>query len=119
MDGIDQRVIEKPGSGEKRLVRSALCGSQYLEIRQPVVFCGTCQTRRRMLYVLEAWRGGYWTCLTCGERWHTEDGRMERPFMRGWRKQSVEQAKDFWKRHGRLTLTKSLLMETIGAGEGQ
>ena len=103
----------RPAGEETVRTFSALCGAQYLEVKQPVVFCETCDTRRRMLYVLEAWRGAYFTCLTCGERWHSEDGRMERPFARGWRKQSVETARSFWKRHGRLTLRKSAILETL------
>lgn len=103
----------KPDNKENKRTFTALCGSQYLEIKQPVVFCETCQVRRRMLFVLEAWRGAYWTCLSCGERWHSEDGRMERPFARGWRKREIESAKSFWMRHGRLTLRKTLLMEMM------
>ena len=78
----------------------AICGSRYIEVRMPVEQCETCGRRRRMLRTTEEWYGTYWTCLTCGDTWHSDEGRMERPFMRGWREHSVERAKAFWRRHG-------------------
>ena len=79
----------------------AICGANYLEVGMPMVFCETCGRRRRMLYRMEAWRGGYWRCLSCGENYHSEEDRVERPFARGWRERSVVAAKEFWARNGR------------------
>ena len=81
-----------------------ICRTTYDEVKQPVRYCETCNRRCRMLYVFRHWYGGMFTCLTCGERYGTEEGRMERPFARGWRKQSAEKAKRFWRGHGRKEL---------------
>ena len=87
------------------MASDAICGAKYLEIKQPVVHCETCGVNRRMLFRMEAWRGGFWTCLSCGENYNPEEGRMERPFARGWRRRSVAEAKRFWREHGRKEFT--------------
>ena len=86
-----------------------ICRPRYAEVKQPVVHCETCGLRRRMLYVFERWYGGKFTCLTCGEKYSVDEGRMERPFARGWRQRSVERAKRIWREHGR----KDMDMEAI------
>ncbi len=88
----------------------AICGPNYLEVSQPVGECPTCKRRRRMLILVEAWSGVYWTCMTCGERYHSDEGRMERPFARGWRAESVATARAIWKRYGRVRLSKRRLL---------
>lgn len=57
-----------------------------------ITYCPVCECRRRMLVEDGAWWGFTITCLTCGDRWG-EDGRMPRPFARGWRERSVAKAK--------------------------
>ena len=93
--------------------RGAVCGPRYIEIKLPVEFCSTCERPRRMLYRLAAWYGAEWTCLTCGEEFNSDEGRKERPFRRGWREDNVRRAKDFWRRHGRLRLTRRALLEGV------
>lgn len=88
-----------------------VCANRYFEIKQPIEWCETCEARRRMLLVVEVWRGGNWTCLTCGERWHADEGRMERPFTPGWRRDSVKRAKRLWERYGRVRVTRTRLDE--------
>ncbi len=85
-----------------------LCGPDYAEVKQPVMYCPTCDQRRRMLMLVEAWRGAGFTRLTCGERYHEDEGRMERPFSPGWRQRSVEDAKALWTQTGRVRLQKEL-----------
>ena len=82
----------------------SICGNTYLEIKQPVEYCPTCEQPRRMLYRLRAWLGPDWTCLSCGERF-CEEGRMERPFAPAWRRRNIEEARSFWERHGRKRLS--------------
>lgn len=53
--------------------------------------CPTCNKNSFMLGHHAMWYGTDWTCLGCGERFN-EDGIVERPFMRGWRKKSIESA---------------------------
>ena len=70
---------------------------RYIIVKQPVHECPTCKTCRRFLLRVQPWYGADSTCLTCGDSW--QDGeRMERPFMRGWRKESVKHARAFWAR---------------------
>ena len=57
-----------------------------------ISFCPTCGCRRRMLVECAAWWGTTWTCLTCGDGW-AEEGRLPRPFARGWRGREVARAK--------------------------
>ena len=60
--------------------------------------CPTCKRRRFALCLHYEWFGPDMTCLGCGERWN-EDGRAERPFARGWRKESIRQAREAGKRY--------------------
>ena len=89
-----------------------ICGSHYIEVAQPVRECPTCNRRRRFLMLIEAWRGAYWTCLTCGERYHSDEGRMERPFRPGWRMESVKKAKAIWEEYGRVRFSMKRLLST-------
>lgn len=56
--------------------------------------CPTCKKRTRFFGWFQEWYGWELTCLSCGEVFHGEEGRAERPFMRGWRKLSIQRA---WK----------------------
>ena len=61
------------------------------------VWCPTCDKMRYMTAIHYEWYGWYHTCLRCGEHWG--DGEMlERPFMRGWRKENTKEAKEQWRR---------------------
>ena len=94
-------------------MRGAICGPTYIEVKMPVEHCPTCERPRRMLYRLAAWYGAEWTCLTCGEEFDADEGRKERPFRRGWREDNVQRSRDFWRRHGRLRLTRRALTEAF------
>jgi len=55
--------------------------------------CPTCKRPRRMLGQFVEWYGTTWTCAGCGDSW--QDGyRGERPFAPGWRRQSIEFARE-------------------------
>ena len=90
-----------------------ICGG-FDEQRQPVMHCTTCDCRRRMLAQTHLWTGTIWTCLSCGERYASDEGRMERPFAPGWRKKNIKHAKEMWATYGRIVLTKSQLSEWLG-----
>ena len=91
---------------------SAVCGPRYIEVSQPVRECPTCEKRRRFLMTSEAWYGFYWTCLSCGERFHSDEGRMERPFMPRWREESIKEAKEIWREYGRVRFSIRRLLAT-------
>lgn len=58
--------------------------------------CPTCKKPRFFLAWFYDWYGWDQTCLGCGEHW--SGGEMcERPFMRGWRKKSIDAAKKRWR----------------------
>ena len=69
--------------------------------------------------VVDTWYGAYWTCLTCGERYHSDEGRMERPFARGWRAESVRNAKAIWASYGRVRLRKMELLSLTSDDGGK
>lgn len=57
-----------------------------------VIDCPVCQRPRRMLAQHAEWYGYTITCAGCGDKW--SDGEMhDRPFERGWRRQSIEYAR--------------------------
>lgn len=62
--------------------------------------CSTCLRSRRFVAAYYEWYGPTWTCLRCGDSWN-EDGRCERPFRRGWRKESIRCAWKVFARHRR------------------
>jgi len=72
-----------------------------MEIKRQL--CPTCKKKRFMLSWFEEWYGWSHVCLKCGERWSC-GGREERPFCRGWRKDSVERAKKSWRRYQKLLM---------------
>ena len=68
-----------------------VCWTNYSIQEVRTMDCYTCGTIQRMLCQFQDWYGWTITCLTCGEQW--QDGeRVERPFMRGWRKLAIEAA---------------------------
>jgi hypothetical protein len=55
--------------------------------------CSNCDCAREGLAEYTEWYGYELTCLNCGDV-YDEDGRRERPFERGWRKKSVDAARE-------------------------
>lgn len=54
--------------------------------------CPICNKRTFFVSFFQDWYGWDSTCIKCGDSW--QDGhRLERPFMRGWRKQAIKDAK--------------------------
>jgi hypothetical protein len=77
----------------------------YSEVLIRSLDCPTCKRKRFMVVAHTPWHGTDLVCLRCGERW--EDGaRADRPFERGWRKKSIEEAKGLYRKyHPRTQLT--------------
>jgi len=66
--------------------------TRYIRTECAVMVCPTCQRMRRFLCQFQEWYGWAQTCLGCGDVW--EDGeRLERPFVRGWRQDSIRRAR--------------------------
>lgn len=64
-----------------------------------IVYCPTCERRRRMVKRVELWHDPEIICCGCGDSWlfePNEDYRFRRPFERGWREKSIKIAKDRW-----------------------
>lgn len=60
-------------------------------------FCPNCNKKTFFTAFHQDWYGWDLTCLKCGDQW--QDGQMcERPFARGWRKQSIERAKRHYRK---------------------
>lgn len=59
--------------------------------------CPTCKRRTFAVGWFAEWYGWDLTCLRCGEQW-AEGEMLPRPFLRGWRKKSIEAAKARWRR---------------------
>ena len=60
--------------------------------------CPNCKRKTFFVSFFQDWYGWDSTCLKCGDSW--QDGEMsERPFLRGWRKKSIEQAKKTWRKY--------------------
>ena len=68
-----------------------ICAPKPTMVTMSYLYCTTEETHRLMLSTSYEWYGGDLVCLGCGERWN-EDGRAPRPFMRGWRLDSIKQA---------------------------
>ena len=49
---------------------------------------------------------------TGDEGFHSDEGLMSRPFMPGWRAESVRRAKQFWREHGRVRFSMRRLLST-------
>jgi len=62
--------------------------------------CPECDQKRRCVGQLFAWHSESVTCVACGDRFTAEEGRMERPPSRGWRKRGTAKARKAWDRIG-------------------
>ncbi len=80
---------------------SALCGGAYVYRRRVMRCPGLCAGRRRRVVQAEGspWYGPTFTCCACGDSWSVE-GRYPRPFMRGWRKAAIANARGLWRTSG-------------------
>ena len=74
----------------------SICVPTWGRVWQPVHECPTCKTKRRMLARYQEWYGTTFICLTCGDGWQDDGERLERPFARGWRVESVRRAREAW-----------------------
>lgn len=71
-----------------------LCAPDQFILRR-IRHCPTCKRRRRFSGRDALWYGTTWACCGCGDRW-TDGERHERPFRRGWRRESIAQARADW-----------------------
>lgn len=69
-----------------------ICGRHVVIREVDKQRCPTCKSDQEFLCEFEEWYGWTNTCLNCGDSW-MEGELLKRPFMRGWRKQAVEEAK--------------------------
>lgn len=63
-----------------------------------VLFCPTCNRRRRMYGWFQHWYGWTVTCLGCGDRWSGDGEMAERPFKPRWRAERIAEARLDWAR---------------------
>jgi hypothetical protein len=66
--------------------------THYSQTRCEVIDCPTCNRQRRALAQFQEWYGWTITCAGCGEQWYDGE-RGQRPFIQGWRKQNIEEAR--------------------------
>ena len=68
-------------------------------VKQKVIAgtCPDCKKRTRFLTWFYEWYGTDATCLRCGRKWQDAEW-MPLPFMRGARKNNIDEAKDRWRR---------------------
>ncbi len=71
----------------------------YSEVVIRRVDCPTCKRIRFMVITHAPWYDTDRTCLRCGERWDVDGTRADRPFERGWRKKSIQAAKDLYRKY--------------------
>lgn len=71
-----------------------VCRPSFEYIRR-VTLCPNCGKRRRFILKAQDHYDTIWTCCACGDSW-TNEGRMERPFRRGWRPEAIATAKRDW-----------------------
>jgi len=74
----------------------AICGGGGIPFRT-VRFCPNCQRRRRFSGTIVPYYAPIFTCCACGDA-YSEEGRLRRPFARGWRKQASRKAMVDWRR---------------------
>lgn len=74
-----------------------ICAPSATMVALDVQVCDTCGRRRRFVVARYEWYSPEITCLRCGDSWNA-DGRCERPFRRGWRKESIRSAWQQFKR---------------------
>lgn len=71
-----------------------ICRPQAWTFRR-VLFCPTCERRRRFVVETFIWYDSEATCLGCGDSW-SGGWRNPRPFVRGWRKAAIAAARAKW-----------------------
>jgi hypothetical protein len=72
-----------------------ICYSRMDETKKWRRRCPSCTFRTTMFGWFQEWYGWHITCLHCGEQW--QDGcQVERPFMSGWRKRNIAEARRLW-----------------------
>ena len=59
--------------------------------------CPTCAKKRFFIVHTYEWFAPTYICVKCGETWHGDE-MQERPFCRGWRKDSVSRAKQYYRK---------------------
>lgn len=74
----------------------------YVHVYRPAVFtarrilfCPTCDRRRRFVVSSFIWFDPTAQCCACGETWHGSE-RAARPFARGWRTEAIRNAQQRW-----------------------
>lgn len=72
-----------------------VCRPSTLTLRA-VRVCPCCKQRRRQVGLFAVWYDTLWTCLGCGDTYCAEEGRLERPFARGWREREKAKARQQW-----------------------
>lgn len=61
---------------------------KHTEASIRIFMCPVCKSDQRFLVTCYEWYSPTLDCLGCGDSW-CEGERMERPFMRGWRKKKL------------------------------
>lgn len=69
--------------------------------------CPTCNRNRYFTSTFYDWYGPLCVCLKCGERFQGGE-QMPRPFCRGWRKTSVDEARKFYRMARGTTIRKEV-----------
>lgn len=70
---------------------TSICGGAYLWGRRRAT-CPTCEAETDFVAAFSgAYYGDILTCTGCGDAW-SEGQRLERPFRRGWRAESIRRA---------------------------
>jgi len=83
-----------------KIGNAIVCTPTVTRIEKHRYRCPTCKTRTTFLCEFAEWYGWTKTCLRCGDAW--DNGEMlPRPFKPGWRKESIEWAKQRWARRRR------------------
>lgn len=68
-----------------------ICSPTITRWEKTKMLCPTCEEFTDFLAYWQEWYGWTKICLACGERWQSGE-RLERPFERGWRKESIQGA---------------------------
>jgi hypothetical protein len=77
--------------GESCLI---VCAPSSVRLRR-VRHCPNCKRVRRFVGRAMVWYDTIWTCCACGDSYSVE-GRMQRPFARGWRADEIRRARREW-----------------------
>lgn len=91
-------MVERHATGEATPAANdtaVVCCPRSVTYRR-VMACPTCGTRRRFVGEVAAWYAPLWTCCACGDTWDAEEGRLPRPFARGWREKEAARARARW-----------------------